>query len=102
MNKFIATNRFKIAVGRESHFEKIWKNRETHLNNVQGFQNFNLLRGKTNENFTLFISHSSWDSKADFENWKKSDAFRKAHSGGGHHQGIYLGHPEFEGFEVIL
>ena len=27
---------------------------------------------------------------------------RKAHSGGGQHQGIYLGHPDFEGFEVIL
>ena len=56
LNKFIAMNRFKIAIGRES----------------------------------------------DFENWKKSEAFRKAHSGGGQHQGIYLGHPEFEGFEVIL
>jgi len=33
---------------------------------------------------------------------KKSEAFRRAHSGGGQHQGIYLGHPEFEGFEVIL
>jgi len=45
------------------------------------------------------VSHSLWESKKDFENWKKSEAFRKAHSGGGHHQGIYLGHPEFE---VIL
>ena len=41
-------------------------------------------------------------TKTDFENWKKSEAFRKAHSGGGQNQGIYLGHPEFEGFEVIL
>ena len=40
--------------------------------------------------------------REEFENWKKSEAFRKAHSGGGQHQGIYLGHPEFEGFEVIL
>ena len=40
--------------------------------------------------------------EADFENWKRSEAFRKAHSGGGEHQGIYLGHPEFEGFEVIF
>ena len=102
MYKFIAMNRFKIAIGRESEFENIWENRETRLNDVQGFQKFNLLRGETNENFTLFISHSTWDSKADFENWKKSDAFRKAHSGGGQHQGIYLGHPEFEGYEVIL
>ena len=44
---------------------------------------------------------STWDSKTDFE-VKKSEAFRKAHSGGGQHQGIYLGHPDFEGFEVIL
>ena len=102
MNKFIAMNRFKIAIGRESEFIDIWKNRETHLNDVQGFQKFNLLRGDTKQNYTLFTSHSTWNSKVDFENWKKSDAFRKAHSGGGQHQGIYLGHPEFEGFEVIL
>ena len=33
---------------------------------------------------------------------KKSDAFIKAHKAGGQHQKVYLGHPEFEGFEVIL
>ena len=95
-------NRFKIAIGRESEFENIWKNRENHLNDVQGFQKFNSLRGDTKQNYTLFTSHSAWNSKVDFENWKKSDAFRKAHSGGGQHQDIYLGHPEFEEFEVIL
>ena len=102
MNKFIAMNRFKIAIGRESDFEEIWKNRETHLDDVVGFQKFNLLKGSTNEEFTLYTSHSAWDSKSDFENWKKSESFRKAHSGGGQHQGIYLGHPDFEGFEVSL
>jgi len=102
MNKFIAMNRFKIAVGRESDFEDVWKNRETYLEGVKGFQEFNLLRGFTNEEYTLYTSHSTWDSRTDFENWKKSEAFRKAHSGGGQHQGIYLSHPKFEGFEVIL
>ena len=102
MNKFIAMNRFKIAIGREPDFEDIWQNRETHLDDVKGFQKFNLLKGSTSEEFTLYTSHSTWESKTDFENWKKSEAFRKAHSGGGQHQGIYLGHPEFEGFEVIL
>ena len=102
MNKYIAMNRFKIAIGRESDFEDIWKNRETHLDDVKGFQTFNLLKGSTSDEYTLYTSHSTWDSKTDFENWKKSEAFRKAHSGGGQHQGIYLGHPEFEGFEVIL
>ena len=100
--KIIAMNRFKIALGRESDFKDIWRNRETHLEDVTGFQKFNLLKGSTNEEFTLYTSHSTWESKTDFENWKKSEAFRKAHSGRGQHQGIYLGHPEFEGFEVIL
>ena len=95
-------NRFKIAIGRESDFENIWENRETHLENVNGFQKINLLKGSTNDQYTLYTSHSSWCSKLDFENWRRSEAFRKAHSGGGEHQGIYLGHPEFEGFEVIL
>ena len=38
----------------------------------------------------------------DFVNWTKSDAFRQAHKGAGQHSDIYLGHPEFEGFEVII
>ena len=102
MKTFIAMNRFKIAIGKEKDFENIWRNRETHLDDVGGFKNFNLLKGPTNEKYTLYTSHSTWDSKTDFENWTKSEAFRKAHSGGGQHKGIYLGHPQFEGFEVIL
>ena len=102
MNTFIAMNRFKIAIGREGDFEDIWRNRETHLDDVGGFKKFNLLKGPTNEEYTLYTSHSTWDSKTDFENWTKSEAFRKAHSGGGQHKGIYLGHPQFEGFEVII
>ncbi len=34
----------------------------------------------------------------DFENRTKSEAFRRAHSGGGQHKGINLGHAQFEGF----
>ena len=63
---------------------------------------FNLIKGSSNDEYTLYASHSVWKSKNDFENWKKSKAFRAAHNSGGQHQGIYLGHPEFEGFEVVL
>ena len=28
---FVAMNRFKILIGKENDFEKVWKNRETHL-----------------------------------------------------------------------
>ena len=35
--KFIAMNLFKIVPNREKNFENIWKNRETHLNDVSAF-----------------------------------------------------------------
>ena len=73
---FIAMNRFKVKLGEESYFEEIWKNRDTHLNEVPGFKKFNLIRSESNEEFTLYASHSEWSSKEDFINWTKSEAFR--------------------------
>jgi len=37
---YIAMNQFKIVPGREKDFEKIWKEREIHLDNVPGFKKF--------------------------------------------------------------
>ena len=95
-------NRFKIVLGREDDFENIWRGRDSHLHNVPGFKEFHLIRGKTEETHTLYASHSTWDSADDFLNWTRSDAFRNAHKGAGEHGDLYLGHPEFEGFEVII
>ena len=95
-------NRFKIVLGKENDFENVWKNRETHLDKVPGFKKFNLIKGEKKENYTLYASHSVWNSKGDFINWTKSEAFRKAHQGAGQHGNLYLGHPEFEGFEKVI
>ena len=100
--KFIAMNRFKIVPNREQDFENIWKNRETHLEGVPGFIEFHLVKGKSEATHTLYVSHSTWNSREDFESWTKSDAFRLSHKGAGVNSGVYLGHPEFEGFEVII
>lgn len=99
---FVAMNRFKIAVGKEADFIEIWRNRETHLDQVPGFKTFNLLQGASNEEFTLFASHSIWESKEAFEAWTRSEAFRKAHANAGTSKDIYLGPPQFEGFEAVL
>ena len=74
---YIAMNRFKIVLGKENDFENVWKNRETHLDKVPGFKKFNLIKGEKKENYTLYASHSVWNSKEDFVNWTKSEAFRK-------------------------
>jgi heme-degrading monooxygenase HmoA len=99
---FVAMNRFRIHPGRESEFVEIWRTRDSHLDGVPGFREFHLLRGASNEEFTLFASHSIWESAAAFEAWTRSEAFRKAHAGAGASRDIYLGPPQFEGFEQAL
>jgi heme-degrading monooxygenase HmoA len=49
----------------------------------------------------LFASHTIWASRADFEAWTTSEAFRLAHRGAGGNKPLYQGHPEFEGFDVV-
>lgn len=99
---FIAMNRFKIAHGQKEAFETIWKTRETHLDRVPGFQEFRLLKGPEREDHTLYASHTIWATQDAFLNWTKSEAFRAAHKNAGDNKGIYLGHPEFEGFEPVM
>lgn len=99
---FIAMNRFKVKIGEELYFEEIWKNRDSHLKDVPGFLKFNLVKSESNDEFTLYASHSEWSTKEDFLNWTKSEAFRQAHKNAGEHKSVYLDHPVFEGFEVVI
>tara|TARA_Y100000588_G_scaffold268002_1_gene283178 strand:+ start:1390 stop:1701 length:312 start_codon:yes stop_codon:yes gene_type:complete len=98
---FIAMNRFQIRHGHVEEFERIWRERDTHLKEVAGFVEFQLLRGPDGEDHTLYASHTVWTSREAFEAWTKSDAFRAAHQSSGDHRDLYLGHPNFEGFEVV-
>jgi heme-degrading monooxygenase HmoA len=94
-------NRFKIKPGFESDFIEIWKNRDSHLASVPGFKSFNLLKGASEEDYTLFSSHVTWESKQAFEDWTQSEAFRKAHANAGSRKEIYAGPPKLECFEVV-
>ena len=98
---FIAMNRFKVIQGAQADFEKVWTTRDSHLGEVPGFIEFHLLRGPEREDHVLYSSHSIWRSRADFEAWTRSEAFRHAHQSAGQNRPLYLGHPEFEGFEVV-
>ena len=99
---YIAMNRFRIVKGEEPEFERIWAERDTHLREVPGFVEFRLLRGPEEEDHTLYVSHTLWESRQHFGDWTTSDAFRKAHAqAGGARKDIYLGPPKFEGFEAV-
>ena len=99
---FIAMNRFKVIKGSEQAFEDVWMGRDSYLDRVKGFVEFHLLKGPEAEDHTLYSSHTVWASKADFEAWTKSEAFRAAHARAGNERTgpLYLEHPKFEGFEV--
>ncbi|MBH04216.1 MAG: antibiotic biosynthesis monooxygenase [Xanthomonadales bacterium] len=99
---YIAMNRFRIRPGHEADFLAVWRNRESHLDGVPGFKQFNMLQGPTTEEHTLFISHTTWESKDAFTAWTQSEAFRKAHAGAGGSREMYLGPPQFEGFEIQI
>ena len=98
---FIAMNRFKVIKGEEPTFEDLWLSRETHLQRVPGFVEFHMLRGPERDDHVLYASHTVWASRAQFVDWTNSEAFRAAHRGAGQSKPMYLGHPDFEGFEVI-
>ena len=98
---FIAMNRFKVIKGEEQAFELVWTSRETRLDEMAGFIEFHLLQGPEREDHTLYASHTVWASKDAFTAWTQSEQFRAAHRSAGGTKPLYLGHPEFEGFEVV-
>ena len=90
---FIAMNRFRVAKGSEAAFEHVWLSRDGHLDEVPGFVEFHLLKGPEAEDHTLYASHTIWESRAAFEAWTKSEAFRAANRSAGDHKPLYLGIP---------
>ena len=98
---FIAMNRFQVARGREADFERVWASRDSRLGQVPGFIEFHLLRGPESDDHTLYASHTVWASREAFEAWTRSEHFRAAHKDAGDNRGLYLGHPNFEGFQVV-
>ena len=99
---FIAMNRFRVRRDAAHDFEKVWRDRDSQLAEVPGFEDFRLLKGPEGDDHVLYASHSTWASREAFEAWTQSDAFRQAHKDAGKNRGMYLGHPEFEGFEAVL
>jgi len=99
---FIAMNRFKIVNGQEESFERIWKSRTSRLSETPGYIAFHLLKGPEREDHILYSSHALWETKQNFVDWTQSEQFREAHKNAGQNRALYIGAPEFEGFEVVI
>lgn len=99
---YIAMNRFQIVPGAGQEFEALWEQRQTRLDQVPGFVEFHLVRGPEHDDHTLYASHTVWESEQAFVDWTHSEAFREAHKNAGDNRHMYIGHPQFEGFTVVL
>ena len=99
---FIAMNRFKVLKGSEGAFEDVWRSRDRHLDELEGFVDFHLLKGPEGDDHTLYASHTVWQTRHHFVAWTKSEQFRKAHQGAGDRKPMFTGHPVFEGFEAVI
>ena len=99
MGLFVAMNHFTVNPERAAEFEEHWRQRESHLHEVPGFVRFALLRGDEPGRYT---SHSTWESRAAFEAWTGSEAFRKAHAGARTPEGVLAGPPRLELWEAVL
>jgi len=109
---YLAISRLKVDSGKITKFEASWINREqdkTH--GIKGFKKFDLFKGISNKEFTLYIFHSEWNCESDFINWTKSKSFQLAHKNPNEQKNLYLGPPdfdgylglpEFEGFKVVI
>ena len=80
---YLTMNRFRVKIGQEEQFETVWRNRDSQLPSVPGFVSFHLMKGPTREDHVLYASHTLWESRAAFEDWTRSEAFRAAHRGAG-------------------
>jgi heme-degrading monooxygenase HmoA len=99
---YIAMNHFRVAPDRCEEFERGWRERETYLQDVPGFEAFHLLRGPEEESARLYASHTVWRDEAAFRAWTESEAFQKAHRQGRSTAGTILGPPRFVGWQVVL
>ncbi len=66
---FVAMNNFAVNPERAEDFEQIWRERESHLEDVPGFVHFVLLRS---DDAGHYVSHISLQSRASFDAWTES------------------------------
>lgn len=85
---FISINHIPVKAGREKDFEQMFREREKAVENEPGFVSMDVLTpgkkqmmgGPPEAAGNEYQVLTRWESEADFRNWLKSDAFKKAHS----------------------
>ena len=100
---YIAMNHFRVDPDQTTAFEHAWRDRNSFLNEVPGFEQFHLLKGPVEEDGSAsYASHTVWADEQSFRAWTQSEAFRKAHAQGGKTSSYLKGPPRFVGWQGVL
>ncbi|MBN8662248.1 MAG: antibiotic biosynthesis monooxygenase [Candidatus Melainabacteria bacterium] len=75
---FISINHILVKKGRESDFEKLFRERDRLVEKQLGFVSLDILKPTADSNEYQVLTR--WLSKEDFKNWTSSEAFKKSHS----------------------
>jgi heme-degrading monooxygenase HmoA len=72
----IVMNVVSVQDGRTDEFERTFHDRNSHLDGVEGFLQFQLLRRDETDEYSVV---TLWESEEHFEEWVASDRFFDAH-----------------------
>ncbi|GAB3060462.1 antibiotic biosynthesis monooxygenase family protein [Virgibacillus ainsalahensis] len=77
---YVVMNNIPVTDDGRPAFEDGFKKRRNAVDQMPGFQAFRFLRPAKGNTYVVF---TQWRSVEDFENWKNSEQFKKAHEGQG-------------------
>jgi heme-degrading monooxygenase HmoA len=96
----IVCNRIPVNPAYAKLFEERFMDRARLVDGMEGFLSFHLLRPDNPDNPYTVMTY--WESKATYEAWVNSDAFKEGHARSGSlPQEAFLSHPKLEVYEVI-
>lgn len=100
---YLVHNRITIKRDYAAAFEQRFAEREGLVDQMDGFVSFKILRQDTDTpDQILYVVQTTWESKAHFEAWTTSDAFRSQHAQSRSlPEDAFLGRPVIEMFEAI-
>lgn len=73
----VVANRLPVAKGYEKEFEKRFEHRIGAVDQMPGFIRIEILRPLLGDHYIIL---TYWESRAAFEAWMKSEAFKRAHA----------------------
>ncbi len=97
---FVVCNRIAIHPNHVEAFEERFRTRAGLVDTMPGFVAFQLLRPlKSSDSYMVMVT---WESKADYQAWMKSQAFKDGHARTGTlPEGTFMGAQTIEQYEVI-